>query len=688
MTHINSRNMYLVGLTGQTGAGKTTVSRLFEAEGIAVINADTVARQVVERGTSCLQAMQRVFGDGILLPDGQMNRSAVAAMIFGDASARERYQAIIYPYITRTIRQQAEQLAAKGSRIILLDAPTLFESGIDRFCSAVISVIAPKEIRKARILSRDTLTEAQAEQRMNAQHSEDFFRDHSDAVIENNGSEAALEAAVRQIVRMLRQQAEPYFASATKYKEEPNMENKDALKSLKESLLMQKKHAALLLDDAKIAECDAFCEDYKVFLDRSKTEREAAAYAAELLEAKGFHLWKRGDAVKAGDKIYTCNRGKAIIAAVIGSEPLEDGIRLSAAHIDSPRLDLKQTPLYEDSELALLKTHYYGGIKKYQWTVLPLALHGVVVKKDGSAVQITVGEDPADPIFCVTDLLPHLAQEQVKRPLAQGIKGEELNLLIGSRPFRSDEGSDLVKLRIMQILNEKYGITEADFLSAELEIVPAGKARDLGFDRSMIGGYGHDDRVCAYPSLAALLNTEHPQHTAVVILTDKEEIGSEGNTGLQSAYFYHFMKDLAAAFGTEAHTVFAKSQCLSADVTAAFDPTFADVNDRRNCSYLNYGVCMMKYTGARGKSGSSDASAEFIGKMRTLFDEAGVIWQTGELGKVDLGGGGTVAAYLANLNIDTVDVGVPVLSMHAPLEVVSKIDVYMCYAAVLAFNRS
>ena len=688
MTHINSRNMYLVGLTGQTGAGKTTVSRLFEAEGIAVINADTVARQVVERGTSCLQAMQRVFGDGILLPDGQMNRSAVAAMIFGDAPARERYQAIIYPYITRTIRQQAEQLAAKGSRIILLDAPTLFESGIDRFCSAVISVIAPKEIRKARILSRDALSEAQAEQRMNAQHSEDFFREHSDAVIENNGSEAALEAAVRQIVRMLRQQAEPYFASATKYKEEPNMENKDALKSLKESLLMQKKHAALLLDDAKIAECDAFCEDYKVFLDRSKTEREAAAYAAELLEAKGFHLWKRGDAVKAGDKIYTCNRGKAIIAAVIGSEPLEDGIRLSAAHIDSPRLDLKQTPLYEDSELALLKTHYYGGIKKYQWTVLPLALHGVVVKKDGSAVQITVGEDPADPIFCVTDLLPHLAQEQVKRPLAQGIKGEELNLLIGSRPFRSDEGSDLVKLRIMQILNEKYGITEADFLSAELEIVPAGKARDLGFDRSMIGAYGHDDRVCAYPSLAALLNTEHPQHTAVVILTDKEEIGSEGNTGLQSAYFYHFMKDLAAAFGTEAHTVFAKSQCLSADVTAAFDPTFADVNDRRNCSYLNYGVCMMKYTGARGKSGSSDASAEFIGKMRTLFDEAGVIWQTGELGKVDLGGGGTVAAYLANLNIDTVDVGVPVLSMHAPLEVVSKIDVYMCYAAVLAFNRS
>ena len=310
MTHINSSKMFLVGLTGQTGAGKTTVSELFAAEGLAVINADTVARQVVEKGTSCLEALHRVFGDRILLPEGQMNRKAVAAMIFGDASARERYQAIIYPYITRTIRQQAEQLAASGSRIILLDAPTLFESGIARFCSAVISVIAPPEIRRARICSRDKLTEDEAEQRMNAQHSEDFFRANSDAVIENNGSEAALAAAVRQTVRMLRALAEPYFAAKSMHKEEPIMENKDSVKALKESLLMQKKHAALLLDDAKIAECDAFCEDYKVFLDRSKTEREAAAYAAELLEAKGFRLWKRGDAVKAGDKIYTCNRGR------------------------------------------------------------------------------------------------------------------------------------------------------------------------------------------------------------------------------------------------------------------------------------------------------------------------------------------------------------------------------------------
>ncbi|MBR6717609.1 MAG: aminopeptidase [Oscillospiraceae bacterium] len=679
---------FLVGLTGQTGAGKTTVSTFFAEHGVPSINADTVARDVVRAGSPCLHALAAVCGNGILLPDGQLDRKAAAALIFGNADAKARYEAVIYPYITAAVREQVAALAAAGNRIILLDAPTLFESGLHHFCNAVVSVIADRDIRKARILSRDALTDEQAEQRMNAQHPEAFFRAHSDAVIENNGDPDALRQTAAAVLEHLRCQAMPAQNHTKTNKEESVMEQKDELKKLKESLLVQKKNAALLLSEDKIAECDAFCEDYKVFLNRSKTEREAVAYAKELLEAKGFRAWKRGDAVKAGDKIYTVNRNKAVVAAIIGTDPLESGIRLTASHIDSPRLDLKQSPLYEDNELALFKTHYYGGIKKYQWTVLPLALHGVVAKKDGSVVTISVGEDEGDPIFCVTDLLPHLASEQVKRPLAQGIKGEELNLLIGSRPFRSDEGSDLVKLRIMQILNEKYGITEADFLSAELEIVPAGKCRDLGFDRSMIGGYGHDDRVCSYPALAALLNTEHPQHTAVVILTDKEEIGSEGNTGLCSAYFHDFMKDLAAAFGTQAHTVFANSQCLSADVTAAFDPTFADVNDRRNCAYLNYGVCMMKYTGARGKSGSSDASAEFVGRMRTLFDEAGVIWQTGELGKVDIGGGGTVAAYLANLNIDTVDLGVPVLSMHAPLEVVSKIDVYMCYAAVLAFNRS
>ena len=681
------KKLYLIGLTGQTGAGKTTVSELLRAHGFAVVNADHAAHAVTVSGHPCLRALTNVFGNGILLPDGNMNRKAVAGMVFSDPVGKARYEAVIYPYITQHIRASLARLWDEGYPAAVLDAPTLFESGLDRFCETILSVVAEPDVRLSRITERDGLSEEQAVQRMQAQFSESFFRDHSDIVIENNGDPEALREAAAEAAEYLNQRINKYFDEINHIREVITMEEKNEIEALKETLLYKPKHAVQLMDDERIAAADAFCEDYKRFLDRSKTEREAAAEAAKQLEEKGFRLWKRGDAVKAGDKIYVCNRGKAIIAAVIGREPLETGIRLTAAHIDSPRLDLKQRPLYEDQELALFKTHYYGGIKKYQWTVLPMALHGVVVRADGSAVQVTVGEDENDPVFCVTDLLPHLAQEQSKRPLGQGIKGEELNLLIGSRPVRSDEGGDLVKLRIMQILNEKYGITEADFRSAELEIVPAGKTRDLGFDRSMIGGYGHDDRVCAYPALAAILSTENPVHAAVTILTDKEEIGSDGNTGLCSAYFHDFMKDLSDAFGTQAHTVFAQSQCLSADVTAAFDPTFSDVNDRLNSAYLNYGVCMMKYTGSRGKSGSSDASAEFVGKIRSVFDQAGVIWQTGELGKVDAGGGGTVAAYLANLNIDTVDVGVPVLSMHAPFEVVSKIDVFMAYEAFRAFQN-
>lgn len=672
------------GLTGQTGAGKTTVSRLL-AEEFPVIDADIVAREVVGKGAPCLRALGELFGGDILTESGELNRSAAAALIFGNPAAKARYEAAIYPYITENVRRKVQALAEQGHTAVILDAPTLFESGIAQFCDKIIAVTAPEETRMRRIMARDNLSPERAAQRMHAQHTEEFFRTHADAIISNNGTPEQLTSAVGEALAILRAVTIP---NITTHKEEPQMEEKDKIKALKESLLMPRKHAVQRLTEEQITRADEFCEGYKAFLDAGKTEREAAAYAAIRLEQHGFRLWKRGDAVKAGDKIYTVNRKKAIVAAIIGTDPLESGIRLTAAHIDSPRLDLKQQPLYEDKELALFKTHYYGGIKKYQWTVIPLALHGVIARKDGTSITVSIGEEPGDPIFCITDILPHLGQEQAKRPLGQGIKAEELNLLIGSRPIRSDEGGELVKLRIMQILNEKYGITEADFLSAELEAVPAGKARDLGFDRSMVAAYGHDDRVCAYPALAALLALENPRHTAVLILTDKEEIGSEGNTGLQSAYFHDFMKDLSAAFGTQAHTVFAQSQCLSADVTAAYDPTFSDVHDPRNSAYLNHGVCMMKFTGSRGKSGSSDASAEFIGAMRTVFDEAGVIWQTGELGKVDAGGGGTVACYLANLNIDTVDVGVPVLSMHAPLEVVSKIDVYAAYEAFLAFQRT
>lgn len=467
------------------------------------------------------------------------------------------------------------------------------------------------------------------------------------------------------------------------------MESKtSAAKEKKEALFSKSKHAAARVTEKELAASNAFATDYMTFLNASKTEREAAKFAVEQLEQNGFVPFVPMMKLRAGDKVYVNNRGKAIIAAVIGTAPIAEGVRLCAAHIDSPRLDLKQNPLYEDHELAMFKTHYYGGIKKYQWTTIPLSLHGVVVRADGTSVEVHIGEDVSDPVFCVTDLLPHLAPQQMKRPATEIVRGEELNILVGSMPFNQDEESEQVKLQIMNLLHEKYGITETDFLSAELEAVPAFPAKELGFDRSMIGGYGHDDRVCAYPALRALLDCETPVHTAVTILTDKEETGSDGNTGLCSSYLPYFLEDLADCFGVKGRHVMRASQCLSADVNAAFDPTFPDVMEQKNCAYLNHGVCVTKFTGARGKSGTSDASAEFVGTVRRVLDAQNVVWQTGELGKVDAGGGGTVAAYIANLDIDTIDVGVPVLSMHAPFEVVSKLDVYMTYRAFCAFIAS
>ncbi len=461
--------------------------------------------------------------------------------------------------------------------------------------------------------------------------------------------------------------------------------DKPSAKDLKKSLFSQKKHASLLIKDGEIKKADKFCEDYKKFLNQAKTEREAVEFAVKQLEENGFVKFSKNMKLSAGSKVYYNNRGKAIIASIIGTDPIEEGTRICAAHIDSPRLDLKQCPVYEADEIALFKTHYYGGIKKYQWTTIPLSLHGVIVKQDGTSVKINIGEDENDPVFCVTDLLPHLATEQMKRPATQIVTGEELNIVIGSRPFKSDSESELVKLNILKILNEKYGITEDDFLSAELEAVPAFKAQDVGFDRSMIGSYGHDDRVCAYPALQAILKCKNPKKTSVVVLTDKEETGSDGNTGLVSSYLKYFIADLAEALGSDGRTVLSHSECMSADVNAGFDPTFPDVLEKKNASFLNYGVVVTKFTGARGKSGTSDASAEYVGRIRSLLNKNDIIWQTGELGKVDLGGGGTVAAYIANLNVDTIDVGVPVLSMHAPFEIVAKTDVYMAFRAFLVF---
>lgn len=463
------------------------------------------------------------------------------------------------------------------------------------------------------------------------------------------------------------------------------MSAKQDAEALKKELFTKKKNACEVISGKEIKSADDFCEGYKEFLDKAKTEREAVKYAAKLAKENGFKEFKFDKKLKPGDKIYTVNRKKAVILAVIGEENIEKGVRIAAAHIDSPRMDLKQNPVYEDGELALFKTHYYGGIKKYQWTTVPLSLHGVVFAEDGKKIEICIGEDDNDPVFCITDLLPHLAQNQMKRSSTEIVKGEELNILIGSRPFKDDKASEKVKLNILKLLNDKYGITEDDFVSAELEAVPAFKARDLGFDRSMVGAYGQDDRVCAYTALKAIIDIDAPKTTAVTVLTDKEETGSDGNTGLNSAYLMYFLSDLAENQGAIARHVISASECLSADVNAAVDPTFPDVNETKNACKINYGVVVTKFTGSRGKSGTSDASAEYVFRVRDLLDKNKVVWQTGELGKVDAGGGGTVAQYIANLNIDVIDVGVPILSMHAPFEVSSKIDTYMAYRAFKVF---
>ena len=433
---------------------------------------------------------------------------------------------------------------------------------------------------------------------------------------------------------------------------------------------------------------ERYCDAYKAYLNVSRTEREAVRNAIAEAEANGFVPFMPGMELKPGMKLYRSNRGKSLLLAVVGKKPMNEGCTIAAAHVDSPRLDLKPLPLYEDGELCFLKTHYYGGIKKYQWVTIPLELHGVVSLKSGETVDVVIGRDADDPQFVITDLLIHLAADQMQKKATEVIKGENLNLLTGSIPYDGEE-KERVKLAIMSMLNDRYGITEEDFLSAELEVVPGFETRDIGLDRSMIGGYGHDDRVCAYAELKAIFDIDIPEHTAVCILADKEEIGSTGATGMQSTAFECFVEDLCAAQGVDVRRCYERSFCLSADVCNAFDPLYPEVSEKRNNAKINYGVGVMKYTGARGKGGTNDADAETVGMLRALYEKAGVVWQMGELGKVDQGGGGTVAVYMARRNITTIDAGVPVLSMHAPFEVVAKFDCYMTYKAVKAvYERS
>ncbi len=437
---------------------------------------------------------------------------------------------------------------------------------------------------------------------------------------------------------------------------------------------------------------DKFCEDYRKFITSSKTEREFCLAAMKMLEKAGFSLLDGKTALKAGDRVYSVNRGKGIMAAVIGREPISSGVNIVGAHIDSPRLDLKPNPLYEDSDIAFFKTHYYGGIKKYQWTTIPLSIHGVIVKSDNTQIKVCIGENDDDPIFCITDLLPHLATKQMTKKMAEAVPGESLNVLVGNIPVDDDDVKEQVKFGILKYLNEKYEITEEDFISAELEVVPAFPARDAGLDRSMIAGYGQDDRVCAYTALRAVTDVRKPEKTAVCLLVDKEEIGSMGNTGMKSRFFENTLAQIAALTENDysdltIRRALSNSTCLSADVGAAFDPNYPDVYEKRNSAILNNGLMLSKYTGSRGKSGSSDASAELMANIRGIFNENGVIWQMGELGKVDLGGGGTIAQYVANLDVDVVDCGVPLFSMHSPYEIAGKIDIYMAYKGYHAFLK-
>ena len=461
------------------------------------------------------------------------------------------------------------------------------------------------------------------------------------------------------------------------------MSEKLSAKQYAEQLLYKPEYAADKQPDVK-EKAAAFAEGYKNFLDHAKTEREAAATSEQMLLAAGYKPFEPKKTYAPGEKIYFIQEHKAVVAATIGQKPFEEGFRLVIAHIDSPRLDLRPNPLYESDHLSYFKTHYYGGIRKYQWVTIPLELHGVVVLRDGSKVDVHIGGKEDDPQFIINDLLPHLGREQGKKPLNEAIPSESLNVLLGGKPFEDKDCSDRFKLGVLQYLNAQYGITEEDFISAELEVVPAGKARDIGFDRSFIASYGHDDRVCAYAELAGIFDAVSPKKTAVCIFADKEEIGSEGVSGMLSQAFEWFMGDMCRTQGVALSDCFANSFCLSADVTAAYDPNFADVYDKRNSAFVNYGVALCKYTGSGGKGGASDASAEVVGKVRKLMNDNGVFWQMAEMGKTDAGGGGTVAKFMAQRNIDTLDAGVPVLSMHAPYETVAKLDCYMTYKCMKA----
>ena len=652
--------MKVLGITGGTGCGKTTLLKAAESLGFHCIDCDAVYHSLLQTCKPMLAELETQFPGAF--PEGIFDRKALGRIVFQDDAKLQTLNHITHRYVKEAVYQELQGVAYAA-----IDAIALIESGLGELCDTTVAVVAPEEVRVARLTKRDDITPEYALLRIRAQKSSEEFSAMTDHTL---CSDQPMEQFSNECIKFIKG---VFKMEEKKYEEQ------------RKSLLNNPKNGYDRISAEDLAAMEPYCKEYMDFISTCKIEREAVEWSIAEAEKNGFKPLVPGMELKPGDRVYGNNHKKAVIFAVIGEKSLNEGTHICASHIDSPRLDLKPNPLYEDSEMSYFKTHYYGGIKKYQWTTTPLALHGVVYKKDGSVVTVTVGEDPTDPIFCVTDLLIHLSADQLRKTMADGITGENLNILLGSKPLAEDEGADRIKFATMMLLNEKYGLVEEDFLSAELTMVPAGPAREVGFDRSLIAAYGHDDRVCAFASFKPLLELGVPAKTAVCVLADKEEVGSNGISGMQSDYFETFMADLCEATGASLRRCFENSFCLSADVSNAFDPLYAETCDRRNNTRINYGTGIFKYTGARGKSGSSDAAAEVMGYVRTLFAKNDVIWQTGELGKVDQGGGGTVACYMANRNIETVDAGVPVLSMHAPMELVSKLDTYMTYKGMKVF---
>ena len=660
----------IIGITGGSGAGKTTLLQAIARAGGLILDCDAIYHRLLREDPALTGAIEARFPGTV--HEGELDRKALGAIVFADEEALKDLNRITHS----AVKAEVLRLLKTAPALAAIDAIGLFEGELDPLCDVTVAVLAPAEMRLRRLMARDGISEAYARSRIAAQHPDEWFRSRCTHTLYNDGD---LDAFATKCLA--------YLQHLGIMEEKPQRRNTMTTEELRTSLLAAPKNGYTRISNEERTEMENYCKGYRAFIDACKTEREATTWAVAEAQKRGFRPFTPGMDAKPGDKIYLNNRGKSILLAVVGEKSLAEGANICAAHVDSPRMDLKPNPLYEDSEIAYFKTHYYGGIKKYQWPTVALALHGVVYRKDGTVVTVTVGEEDTDPILVVSDLLIHLSADQMKKPLAEGIVGEQLNVILGTEPLEG-EGADLVKLNVMRILNEKYGMIESDFLSAELTIVPAGRCREVGLDRSLLGAYGHDDRVCAYAELDALFNIGTPSKTAVCILADKEEIGSVGISGMQSQAFEYFMGGLCDAQGVNLRECFANSFCLSADVSNAFDPNFAETCDRRNNSLLNYGVSICKYTGSRGKGGASDASAEAMGHVRTTLDNAGVIWQIATLGKVDQGGGGTVAAYMANRNIVTVDAGVPVLCMHAPMELVSKLDCYetmrACKAIYLA----